>query len=136
MLQKVITLTVLILLTACGSQSAGPLKDHLPGSYDLYIGTNQSFSRSGFSKSTLLIKTDGTFELACFYKSPEPPVASKGTWTIDSDTGVHFENFLDCAGVYRPTLDVHGTSLVVENSSKPQILLDPDVNIFYKPSDN
>lgn len=34
------------------------------------------------------------------------------------------------------TWDVRGVSLVIEDSIKPQILLDPDVNIFYKRSEN
>jgi len=136
MVRQIAAFAIPVMLVACGPQSTETLKDHLPGAYELFIGTNQSFSRSDFEKSTLVIKTDGTFEVSCFYKSDQPPVNSQGHWTVDSESGAHFDNFLDCAGVGPLTWGVHGASLVIEDSTKPQILLDPDMNIFYKRSEN
>jgi hypothetical protein len=133
MLRKLLISTVPLIVAACGSKPVGSLKDGLPGTYELFIGANQSFSRSDFSQSTLLIKSDGTFEQSCMYKSPQTSVDSKGTWEIDSDTGVRFEGFLDCAGVW-PGRDVSVASLIVRDSEKPQISLNPDLNIFYRRS--
>jgi hypothetical protein len=128
--RRVAILAACMMQAACGSQSG---KVYFPGTYELFVGTNESYSRSDFTKSTLLIRADGTFEQSCSYTSPQSNRNTKGTWHSD-ETRISFDPFLDCAGVF-PFWDIKGGSLLVEGSTtKPLLLLNPDVNIFYEQS--
>jgi hypothetical protein len=71
MLRKIAILAACMIQAACGSQSGNHPKVYFPGSYELFIGTNQSYSRSDFIRSTLLIRADGTFEQSCSYTNPQ-----------------------------------------------------------------
>jgi len=131
MMRRVVSLSMLVVMGACSSESPETYKKHVPGTYELYVGSNQTFARRDFSESSLSIKSDGTFDQSCLYRSPQPALHSSGTWTI-VDRNIHFDTFIDCAGVYPPDSTFKGASLIVEWSQKPQILLHPDANIFYR----
>jgi hypothetical protein len=134
MLRKVAILAACMSQATCGSQSGNRPKVYFPGTYELFIGTNQSYSRSDFTQSALLIRADGTFEQSCSYRTPQSNRSSKGTWNND-ERNIHFDNFLDCASVW-PSWDTKVVNLLIEGTDKPQILLDPDRNIFYRQSSN
>jgi len=134
MLRKVIVLLV-TLMVACRSETTVTLNEHLPGKYELFIGSNQSYSRRDFVTSTLLLKQDGTFEQSCGYQNASLDSRSIGKWEVNSNyKGIQFEGLLDCAGVWSQNW-TGNANLILEGSSKPQILLDPDRNIFYKKID-
>jgi len=118
--------------SACNSKSGIALKDRLPGQYELFVGSNQPYSRHDFVKSTLLINQDGSYTLTCHYQAESSNSATSGRWHVyDSEKlGVEFENFKDCAGVWQWTTT--SVNLIVEGDRNPQILLNPDINIFYE----
>ena len=129
-----ISILAAALLVACKSQeSAGT--EHFPGKYELFIGTNQTYARRDFVESLLSLNADGTYEQVCTYQDAAKDSKSAGKWhTSGGNGGIQFEGLLDCAGVWAGNW-IGYVSLIVEYSSKPQILLDPDANIFYRKVD-
>jgi hypothetical protein len=128
MLRRIPALGLAFILAGCEPESTQALHDRLPESYKLFFDANQSYSKRDLESSTLSIKPDGTFEISCAYKGSRPSTNSKGKWKVTPDNDVRFDGFLDCAGVW-PQWNVGGVSLMID---KDVILLDPDVNVFYK----
>jgi hypothetical protein len=124
----------LLLAISLGACQARPLsKTDLPGKYELRIGTNQQYRRHDFTASMLQVNADGTFEQTCSYNSTAQAVA-RGKWELSSGgRDIHFERFLDCAGMWPESWTGIGATLLLEGGAPPLILLDPDINIYYAP---
>lgn len=136
MLRKIGTIAMLSALLYgcdclnCDCPPEPELADLMVGEYELFIGSNQQFSNDDFLSSSLTIDGNGTYNLKCV-NTDKTQADVSGKWTVNVDT-IGFERFVDCAGVWRADWSDTGAHLIIQCVDPPIILLDPDVNIFYR----
>lgn len=93
------------------------------------------------TSATLTLSDDGKMLQECKYKDGSVYRSSGAAWSYRGDGNVHLSSLKDCSWVYGEVVRSRegpleapkgGGSLIVEWSSKPVIVLHPDVNAYYQ----
>lgn len=129
-LSTIVGVLFAMLLVGCEKRSDDPFM-MLPGVYELYVDPKAEVHRRDLVSSRLTVMENGSFTQTCTYRD-KTPLAFEGFWR-PLENNVWFEPFKDCAGVWAQDSagEGKGASLIIKESP-PIILLDPDVNVFYR----
>jgi len=125
-----------------GKPAAEEGRARLAGRYDLLDGRQPSSGvNPAFKSASLLLQADGSAAQTCEYRDGTRYESVGMKWIYRGDGNVHLSPLKDCSWVWDPWEGEnregpreparHGASLVVEWRSQPNILMDPDLNVFY-----
>jgi len=129
MLRTVILGLGIAAMTACAGSDIDA-KQALSKHYELRFPRGEPLLRNGSIRgSTLRLSTDGTFSQTCI-DAAGLITEVVGTWHADRDW-ISFDKFVDCSGAWPVASSVSGANLHYSVRPIPEIVVEPDLNVFY-----
>jgi hypothetical protein len=134
MKRRVLTCAPLLaLIIICGCHkgfSSKQAKERLVGTYHLAGKAGEGCAASGVKSSTLVLRSDGTYDQHVEFASGEALDEVRQRWNYDG--GVHFSNLrITAIGELHKYAPETEASLLVELSHPVIIFLDPSSECFY-----